>query len=232
MSTFLPNCMRNLIIALVIITTFFGCKPYAYFTNGNDFLKANCKVYLTDSSTIEGLLTVQFETGQATKDYVNIITSGNVQKQIAVTDIVYFEYNNDFYYPKIIDLEAYEIPGRDKIYTLNVNNLLFLKEITKSDVKLHLFELFEPRTKTLDGIDHYDYYIALNKENRFLAWSIRGKKLFPDFGEKMSAIVSDCPQLSEKIKQKQSGYSLKQTSLDNKKEEVMKRIVLEYNNCK
>lgn len=65
-----------------------------------------------------------------------------------------------------------------------------------------------------------------------MTWSIRGKKFFPNFEEKMSKIVSDCPSLAEKIKQKMNGYAVRQMSIDAKKYEVIKKIVDEYNSCK
>lgn len=224
--------MRHVITLVIISIVVNSCKTYSYFTSPNNLANENCQVYLADGSMIEGKLTIQFETDEAAKDLIKIVTKDNVQKQIPTTDIKYYKYNNNFYYPKVIDLQAYEIPGKDKIYLPNVNNLLFLKEVTNNDVKIHLYELYQSRTKSLDGMDHYDYYFSLSSENRFLAWTIRGNKLFPNFEDKMSNIVADCAQLAEKIKGKQQGYYLKQISLDAKKEEIVKRIINEYNGCK
>jgi hypothetical protein len=47
----------------------------------------------------------------------------------------------------------------------------------------------------------------------------------------MSAIVKDCPALADKVKQKENGYSLGQISIDAKKNEVIKKIIFEYNDC-
>jgi hypothetical protein len=162
---------------------------------------------------------------------LKVLTSANTERKILITDIKYYQYNNAFYFPKDINLEAYVIPFRDKIYTPNVNNILFLKRLTNDSAKLQLFELFKSKTNSSDWTDQYDYYISFNNENRFASWSIRGSKFFPNFEEKMSKIVSDCPSLSEKIKQKATGYAVKQISVDAKKNEVIKKIVEEYNKC-
>lgn len=110
---------------------------------------------------------------------------------------------------------------------------MFLKRLTGDSAKLQLFELYRSKNNSSEQFDQYDYYISFSNENRFVSWSIRGSKFFPDFEDKMSKIVSDCPSLAEKIKQKQNGYTVKQVSVDAKKNEVIKKIIEEYNNkCK
>lgn len=223
--------MVRLITIILFILTTVGCKTYSYFNGGNDFLKKDVQIFLIDGTEVNGKLSVQFTTGHDHDKYLNLLTTNNVEKKILITDIKYYKYNNDFYYPKELNLESYEIPYRDKLYTPTVNNILFLKRITDQNSKLEFFELYQSKTNTLDGIDKYDYYISFKDENRFIAWSTRGNKFFPNFEDKMSILVSDCPSLSEKIKQKTNGYSVKQISLDIKKNEVIKRIVDEYNRC-
>ena len=224
--------MRNIIIPLFFLLTTAGCKTYSYFNSANDVLNKDCRVFLIDGSEIDGRLTVQFETGHDADKYIKVVTNANAEKKILITDIKYYTCNNEFYFPKQINLEAYQIPNWNKIYTPDVNNILFLKRLTNDSAKLQLFELFKSRTKTSDGVDEHDYYISFKDENRFMTWSIRGTKFFPNFEERMSAIVSDCPLLAEKIKQKVNGYAVRQVSVDAKKNEVMKRIVEEYNACK
>ncbi len=223
--------MRNISILVFLLILTESCKTYSYFNSPNDLLNEDCQIFLIDGTKIDGKLTVQFETGYDVDKYLKILTSANTEKKIPITDVKYYKYNNEFYFPKEINLEAYEIPFRDKVYTPNVNNILFLKRLTNDSAKLQLFELFKPRTKSSDGTDQYDYYISFNNSNRFLSWDIRGNIFFPNFDDKMSKIVSDCPLLAEKIKQKANGYTVKQVSVDAKKDEVIKKIVEEYNKC-
>ncbi|MDE3143914.1 MAG: hypothetical protein KGL19_07150, partial [Bacteroidota bacterium] len=213
---------------IIIIIFFFsiiagGCKTYSYFNGSNDLLNEYCQVFLVDGTEIDGKITIQFETGHDVDKYLKIQTGNNAEKKILITDIQYYKHNDDYYFPKETNLETYEIPYRDKMYTPNVNNILFMKRLTKENAKIQLFQLFKSRTNSSDGMDQYDYFISLNNENRFVTWSIRGNKFFPDFEEKMSKIVSDCPSLAEKIAQKMNGYAVKQMSLDAKKYEVIKK---------
>ncbi len=223
--------MRIFFITLLISLIANSCKTYSYFLSPNNLLNENCQIYLMDGSVAEGKMTAQFETGYTEKTFITILTKDNIQKKIHIPDIKYYKYDNNTYYPKELNMEAYVIPGKEKIYLPNVKNLLFVKEVTKPDSKIHFFELFQSRKNSFDGMDHYDYYFSLDSENRFLAWSIGGNRLFPHFEDKMSYIVSSCPSLAEKIKEKKEGYFVRQSSLDLKKEEVIKRIIDEYNNC-
>jgi hypothetical protein len=184
-----------------------------------------------DGSEIDGKLTIQFETGHDREKYLKIKSDSNAERKILVTDVQYYKYKNEYYFPKETNLEAYEIPNRDKVYTPNVNNLLFMKRMTKAYAKIQLFQLFKSRNNSLEASDQYDYYISFNNENRWIAWSIRGNKFFPNFEEKMSKIVFNCPTLADKIQHKMNGYAARQLSVDAKKYEVIKKIVEEFNNC-
>lgn len=224
--------MRNVISLLFVLLSTANCKTNSYFSGGNDFARKNIRISLIDGSSFDGVTTVQFETGHAHDKYLKVMTEKGEEINILITDIKYFTYNNEYYFPKEVNLDSYEIPYRDRMYTPDVNNLLFLKRLTDENAKLQLYELFRSRSYTADHTDQYDYYISFSNENRFTAWNIRSSKFFPDFENKMSKIVADCPALSEKIKQKEKGYSLAQLSVDERKNQVMKRIVEEYNSCK
>jgi hypothetical protein len=220
---------------LIILFSFFlitgGCKTYSYFVGPNNLLNKDCQVFLMDGEEIDGKLTIQFETGHDVDKHLTIMTNTKTENKILITDIKYYKYNNEYYFPKEINLEAYQIPFRDKLYTPNVNNILFLKRLTNENAKLQLFELFKSKNNSSEYFDQYDYYISFNNENRFVSWSIRGSKFFPNFEEKMSEIVSDCPSLAKKIEQKANGYTVKQIAIDAKKNEVVKKIIEEYNKC-
>jgi hypothetical protein len=223
---------RNIFILAFFLLEINWCKTTSYLKSPNNFTNENCQVVLSDGSQIDGKLSVQFETGQNTNNKLKIITADNSEKRILITDIKYFKHQGQYYFPKEINLESYTIPVRDKMYLPDVRNILFLRSLTGEDAKLQLFELFRSRSNSIEAYDQYDYYISFKNENRFVAWSIRGNKFFPKFEEKMSSIVSDCPALAEKIKNKETGYIVKQFSVDARKNEIIKKIVEEYNKCK
>jgi hypothetical protein len=176
-------------------------------------------------------LTIQFETGHSTGNKIHLIRPGNLKEDIPIDSIKYFVYKTDYYYPKRINLETYEIPNKDKVYLPDVGNILFVKRLTKENSKFILYELYKSKNKSSEGIDQYDYFISFPTDDRMTTWNIRGSKFFPGFEEKMSSLVSDCPTLSNKIRQKEKGYFAGQISTDIKKYETIKKIVTEYNNC-
>lgn len=223
---------QSAIFSIVFISTLIaGCKTYSYFNSPNDMLNKTVEVAMVDGRMLKGELSVQFETGQPRPEFLKLVSNDKVELKIPARDILYYTFDNAFYYPKALDLAAFEIPYRDPLYTPNVSNLLFVKRITAATDKLQLYQLFKSRTNSSDGNDQYDYFLSFPGENRFTAWSIRGNKVFPDFEYKMSELLQDCPALAMKIKQKQDGYFIKQLSFDGKKLQVIKRIVAEYNAC-
>lgn len=223
--------MRSFILAIAILLAA-GCKTVTYFASSNNLVNQDCSVHLTDGTVFNGKLSIQFESGQNSDKYVKFLANGNTERKILISDILYYQHKNDYYYPKTINLEAYEIPFRDKVYTPNLNNLLFVKRLTAAGAKMELYELFRSRSSSPDGTDQYDYYISFPGDNRLLAWNIRGPGFFPNFEEKMSQLVADCPALAEKIKNKSGGYTVRQISVDVKKIEVIRKIVEEYNSCR
>ena len=209
-----------------------GCTPYAYFNTSNDMLKTDCVVYLTNGSVERGKLTIQLETGHTVDNGVRLLTTNNKEIKIAIDSVKYYNYKNDFYYPKILNLEAYEIPNKNYLLLPNVRNILFLKALTKRNSKLMMYELYEPAAKTNDGADHHDYFVSFQNDARLAAWNLGNSKFFPNFEEKVANLVSDCPELSGKIRRRLKGYYLGRISIDAKKYEVFHNIVSEYNACK
>jgi hypothetical protein len=63
-------------------------------------------------------------------------------------------------------------------------------------------------------------------------WALNGAKFVPDFHQKVSKLVSDCPTLAAKISNKENGYFYAQVSLfKEKRAGVLLNIIDEYNNC-
>ena len=223
--------MRTLPLFLTLVFLSFGCKPYSYFRTPNDLLKKDCTVYLINGTEKKGKLTIQLETGHNTDNLVYLTTGKNWEEKIAIDSIQYYQLTKDYYYPKKINLDTYEIPNKDNLYLPDVRNILFVKRLTKENSRVNLYELYKSKLNSLDGIDHYDYFISFRTDDRLTALYLGSNKFFPRFEEKMSTLLSDCPSLSNKIKQKSKGYFASQISLDLKKYEIFKRIVDEYNTC-
>jgi hypothetical protein len=78
-----------------------------------------------------------------------------------------------------------------------------------------------------------NYYLQLPYEKGDGGWSIAQSKFVPNFDEKMSKIVEDCPQLSQKIANKEKGYFYSQFGgSDEKRVDLLWNIIDEYNQCR
>ena len=224
--------LRKELIYVLVALLFSSCKQYSYFSTANDVLKADSQVFLINGQELNGKLTVQFETGQFAKNTISLHLSDNSFRQIPVDSVRCYRHKTDWYYPKQADLEAYQIPYRDKVYTPEERNLLFVKRLSSEQGRIGFYELYQSNSKSPDGKEHYYYYVSFPSDDRHVMWKIGSDKFLPDFDTKMSKLLSDCPLLAEKIRNKSDGYALSQISLDLKKYEVFKKVVTEYNNCK
>lgn len=223
---------KQIHIYLFIVWAATGCKSYTYFATPNDVLKADCQLVLVDGQELNGKLTIQFETGQVAKNKIEIQLADNSVKQVIVDSIKCYRYKTDWYYPKQADLEAYQVPYRDKVYAPEERNLVFVKRLSAENGRVGFYELYQSGSKSPDGKEHYYYYVGFPGDDRHTVWNIGSSKFLPDFDKKMSKLLSGCPALAEKIRNRADGYTLSQISLDLKKYEVFKRVVNEYNNCK
>jgi len=194
-----------------------------YFKTPNDVYKTPATIYLVDGTEKTGDLTVQFETGFDYDYSVNLYhkETRNTEK-ISFQNIKYYKVNNDYYYPKQVDVR---LDG--KLY------LLFVKRLTPENSKIQLFELERSYKTAATAQSDKLYFIAPPKSGQYEVWSIYGKNLFPDFEYKMSSLVADCSVLAEKIKSKQNGYYIASASFSSneKKVDVFKKIIAEYDTC-
>ena len=118
----------------------------------------------------------------------------------------------------------------------------FMKRLTPANSKIHLFEYLDKQT-SYSGYGGYrrnnsytslekNYYIQLPYEKNDGVWDIGLSKLVPNFDEKMSKIVDDCPALSQKITNKEKGYFYSQMGGgDEKRVDLLWNIINEYNQC-
>jgi len=207
-------------IIILISIIAIGCKAVSYFNTPNDVFKKDGIVYMLDGTEKKGEITVMFETWHDADKFIHLENAGREEK-VLIDSIKAYRINDDYYFPKGITLE-----------NSDVERLLFVKRLTKVNSRINLYELYQARKQTSDGQEHFFYYISLPTQSRLEVWNISGKNLVPNFDNKMSKLVDDCPALSNKIKDKKSGYFLAQYTLsDTKKMEVLKRIIDEYNDC-
>ena len=63
-------------------------------------------------------------------------------------------------------------------------------------------------------------------------WRLSSSKFTPNFDEKMSLLLADCPTLAHKITEKQEGYYYRQVSFTERRADVLLNIISEYNKCR
>jgi hypothetical protein len=195
----------------------------SYFKTPNDLYKTSATIYLDDGTKKSGDLTIQFETGYDYDYSVNLYhKETRTTEKISFQSIKYYTIKNDYYYPKQVDVR---LDG--KYY------LLFLKRLTPENSKIQFFQLDVSPKIAASGQSDKLYFISPPTTSRFEAWNIYGKKLFPDFEYKMSSLVVDCPEVADKIQSKADGYYIANSPFvsDQKKVDVFKRIIAEYDSC-
>ena len=230
--------MNKLILFTVVtLLLFSNCKSTYEFRSPNDVNRTDCTLYLIDGTLKTGKITIQFEK-EANIDHssgIHLITAEGADEAIPFNIILYYKIKDDLYFPKRFDLsDGIDLPYNSihNLYLSDQRNYLFVKLVTKPDSKILLFELYLPANNSSDGLEHYKYFVSLPNHDSYEVWYIGGTHFFPNFGEKMSALVSDCTTLAQKIKNKEKGYYFTHSSFEYKWLEVFKRIIEEYNNCK
>lgn len=215
------------IILFSFVILFISCKS-PYFTSANNMRNINGTIYQKDGKELNGPISSSLENFSGSKTYIQFTDRNGKQSQrIPVSEIKGISVRNNYYEPKLIDMG---FGARDQ--------MLFVKKMTKDNSRINLYELYELRTNTSPNsrrsyeTEDYSYYITLPGKSDYEAWNIEGRHLTPNFENKMSDLVKDCPALAEKIKRKDKGYFYAQVSLvQEKRIETMMNIIDEYNKC-
>jgi hypothetical protein len=171
-----------------------------------------------------GILTVTFEDdfNKQLDEVLKIrfVPEGEtVEEKIDIKDVVGYSYRNNYY-------------AVENLYLFNDQRFhsLFAKKLTGDSSKIQLYELYQSGRGNVTGEEVYSYYISIGKSGETIF--TRGEQLMPNFEVKMSSFVEDCPELAQKIRNKQSGYFLPFVSFNAfKPREVLTRIINEYNHC-
>jgi hypothetical protein len=212
-------------IAFILIIGFASCKSAAYFESPNNLRNISSTLYLTNGKTYSGKLVVNKDAflGNA----VQLYQEGDKQPmRFNLTEVEGYETRGEYYAMK--QIRSGLTLGR---------NYSFMKRLTKDNSRIHLYENLEVSTTT----DRYgasskryetQYYLQLPGDESSAVWALSSTKFVPNFDEKMSKLIADCPTLANKIANKEQGYYYAQVSLfKEKRAEVLFTIINEYNKC-
>lgn len=187
-------------------------------------------LFLANGKSVEGKLIISTENTLGSP--VKIYLQGDSKPQkYNLSEVKGYQIRNDFY-------ELKQIKGNWSIG----KNMSFMKRLTPKDSRIHLYENTERvsvsntnRDGSTTNTNRYEtqYYMQFPNEEGDGVWAVNSSKLVPNFDEKMSKLVADCPTLATKIAAKEPGYFYAQISLFNEKRAaVLWSIIKEYNDCK
>jgi len=220
--------MKAYLLSLSVGIALASCKSAAWFETPNDLENINGTLYLANGEELVGKLSVD----EGWNGSVRIDIPGEKKsRRYKFYDVKAYKMRSDYY-----ELKEIEDGHLNRNYRLH-----FMKRLTPADSKIHLYEYLEKETShssdrrnstTTTKIEK-DYYIQLPSEKGDGVWNVGFSKLVPNFDEKMSRIVSDCPELARKIANKDKGYFYPQIGPnDEERVDILWNIVAEYNKCK
>lgn len=221
------DLMNRVLTFLILIVLASSCRSMAYFDTPNDLKNMPATLYLTNGKSYRGNLVVH--TNKYSASSVKMYTEGDKKAmRFPLTEVKGYDLRNDYY-------ELKEVRGGIRFG----KEYSFMKRLTKDNSRIHLFEN-TTKTTTSNGpnMGSYTYYetqyfLQLPGEEGDAVWPLSSSKFVPNFDEKMSKLVSDCPSLAAKIANKEQGYFYAQVSLSKEKRaNVLMNIIDDYNECK
>jgi len=183
-------------------------------------------LYLTNGKAVDGRLVIQM--GNLFSNNVKVYAEGEKKPMnFNLGEVQGYTLRNNYY----------ALKEKKGSFGLG-RRLSFMKRLTPTNSRIHLYEEMEKVTESgkanTSSRTRYEteYYLQLPDEATDDVYPLGGSKFVPNFDEKMSRMVSDCPLLAQKIAAKESGYFYAQVSLfKEKRVEVLMNIIREYNRC-
>ena len=217
---------RTILSLLVTALLFSSCRSVAFFETPNALRNMPATLHLVNGKTYHGHLIVH--TGRHSNSAVKLYTEGDKKPmRFGIHHVKAYELRNEYY-------ELKEVKGNLSLF----KEYSFMKRLTREGSKIHLYEntkkITQPGGKHTNAYTRYEteYYLQLPGDEGLVVWALNGSKFVPDFHQKVSKLVSDCPTLAAKISNKKNGYFYAQVSLfKEKRAGVLLNIIDEYNNC-
>lgn len=219
---------KNYLLLIAVLLFMASCGSVSSFESPNSLRNMTGTLYLTNGKSIDGKLVVQM--GNIFGSDVKIYANGEKDAmKFDLGEVQGYRIRNDYY-------ELKEKRGGISIG----RRLSFMKRLTPENSRIHMFEDIEKVEENykVNGNNarrtryETEYYLQLPGEETSNVYPLGGSKFVPNFDEKMSRMVSDCPSLARKIADKDDGYFYAQISLfKEKRANVLMNIIDEYNRC-
>lgn len=218
--------MRKILYTSIAATILLAsCRSSSYFTTPNNLRNMEGTLYLDNGKAVDGKLVIHTESFMNTG--VRVYQEGEKKPmRFPLSDIRAYSLRQDYYALK--EIEGGFPMGK---------KVSFMKRLTGENSRIHLFEHTEKKThtgpnNTTTNSFETQYYLQLPGEKGDGVWALNSSKFVPNFNEKVSRLLADCPSLSEKVASKEPGYFYAQVSLfGERRADVMLHIIKEYNQC-
>lgn len=223
-----PGKMKQLFVTIAAIFTTVlhsNCNTPSHFITPNEIRNISSTVYLLDGTSLQGKLVIT--TNLWGKEFVKLHKEGSSEiVNLQMDDVKGYKVGSSYF-----DLK--EIPtGSGKGFHYS-----FMERLTPENSRIQLYK----HTKKSNIVDKNrpnstissEYFIQLPNEKANFVWSIGSKKFHPHFNRKMAKIIDDCPELKQRVLMREKGYEIHDvTYQQEKKEEILLRIIKEYDRCK
>ncbi|HEX7903789.1 MAG TPA: hypothetical protein VF487_07915 [Chitinophagaceae bacterium] len=188
----------------------------------NDLQNIPAVLYLKNGTIVNGNLVVNLNTSLTRP--VSIQSQNNKKFKYTLNEINGFSIEGNYF--NLNDIKNDFLESRERV---------FMKRLTPENSRIVLYEHLFNTTNNINYTDKYAhrplYYIHFVNDKENEVWPLHGKKFTPLFSSKMSLILKDCQELSDKIQNKQEGYFFPEFTGDNRQLNVMMKIIEEYNKC-
>ena len=243
--------MKNAFFAFclcAITGAFYSCTTVTTFDSPNNVSNMKSTLYLKDGTIHQGLLTINTDNTKNSTVRLRSENSSNNRK-FKLKQVKGYSIGADQYFMKEIDNNTITIEKGNSLISqlMTKKQYYFMKRLTEEDSRIHLYEndriVAAKEGSNTIGKRVIEYFIQLPGDSNTV-YALDDNKLLPNFDEKMSAIVKDCPALAQKVAQRQPGYyyssmnlpilSQKVTlgaSMHDNNVSVLLNIIKEYNQC-
>jgi hypothetical protein len=217
--------MKYTLMLLLNCLLFFACNS-PYYTSVNKMRSQPATLTLTNGTVIDGKVSVN-----ANSNFINVT-------KIQFATGAEKEYKEYF----INDIKSLFINGSTYCVKLLINNALssdvfqFVKLLSSPNSKMELYQndVVKKVNRSTTKETTVQYYLQLPGATHNEVYNVESGKFTPNFDDKMSAIVQDCPNLADKIKSKDKDYFYPYllSNGELRRKAVLIQIINDYNSCK
>lgn len=211
------------IAGLIGISCLVSCKTPAQTISPNVLNEVPAVLYLDNGDTVSGRLSMNQEVLIAPD--IRVSTADGSTRNFHLLDVKSYATANAVYELKHTENHIHPRSG-----------FYFMKRLTPDGSAMHLYEHIERKQKSKSPRDiTYQpvYYLQLPGEKSDRVYASFSKALVPHFHQKMANYIKDCANLQDKVRSKQAGYFYsRMDATEEKRKEVLLRIIEAYNQCK